>query len=51
MHYHQRDSEERNPPVEMIDDVLTPRFGDKPEARREPELQAHYRQSGIAERC
>ena len=50
MHDHQRDGEERNPPMEMIDDILTPRFGDVTEARRESELQAHDRQSGITER-
>ena len=48
--HHQADGDLRDLAVKVIDDVLAPRGGDVTEARGEPELQAHHRQAGIADR-
>jgi hypothetical protein len=46
----QADRDQRYLAVEMVDDVLAPRFGDVAEACREAELQAHHSEARIADR-
>jgi hypothetical protein len=46
----QADRYQRYLTVKMVYDVLAPRLGHVPEACRQAELQAHHRQSGIADR-
>ena len=50
MCHHQADSDQRNLPMKVVDDVFAPRLGDEAEARGEAELQAHHREAGVADR-